>query len=334
VKIVLTLLARTEADIVDAHIAFHLNAGVDYILAIDNGSEDATADVLQSYARDGYLDLARDPGDLHQSDWVTRLARQAATEFGADWVINSDADEFWWPRGGSLKDVLAAVPERFGSVRGMWRHFAPRPRGDAFFAERMTVRVCNPGADEDSPYSARYKTAHRADPDVTVLPGNHRVEGDGLRPLRGWYPIDVLHFPIRSLEQCTNKYLRWWALAPSRFRTAAYDAHRAGRMREFYDAQVVDDDALAKGLADGTLAVDTRLRDAFRALHAGKRLTFADEGVDEGYVSELAALEAADPHVLAQQKADELDARLAALQQRHSARILRTVSGLVRGAVW
>ena len=34
------------------------------------------------------------------------MGRLAATELGADWVIHSDADEFWWPRGESLKDVL------------------------------------------------------------------------------------------------------------------------------------------------------------------------------------------------------------------------------------
>ena len=51
------------------------------------------------------------------------MARLAATDFGADWVVNADADEFWWPRGGTLKDVFGAVPERYGVVRGCWRHF-------------------------------------------------------------------------------------------------------------------------------------------------------------------------------------------------------------------
>jgi hypothetical protein len=340
VKIVMTLLARNEADVLDAHLAFHLNAGVDFVVAIDNGSEDGTTDVLESYARDGYVDLSRDAGELKQSEWVTRMARRAATDFGADWVINSDADEFWWPRGGSLKDVLSAVPARFGSVRGMWRHFAPRPHGDDFFAERMTVRVCNPGAENNSPYSPRFKTAHRADPEVVVLSGNHRAQGRGLLPLRGWYPIDVLHFPIRSLPQCTEKYLRWWDLAPSQFRGLVYDAHRDGRMRQFYESHVVDDRALMEGLANGTLAVDTRLRDALRVLRAEQgrgprtfelfpracRLTFAEGAVDEEYLSELGTLEDADSRVLAQRKADDLEARLAALEQRHSARVFKAVS--------
>ncbi len=336
----MTLRARNEADILDAQLSFHLNAGVDFVVAIDNGSSDGTSEILESYARDGYLDVTYDPAEYQEGEWVTRMARRAATEFGADWVINSDADEFWWPRCGSLKEVLSAVPARYGSVRGMWRHFAPRPYGDDFFAERMTVRVCNPGAEDNSPYSARYKTAHRATPDVEVLPGNHRALGRGLDPIRGWYPIDVLHFPIRFLRHFTEKYLRQWALLQTRFGEAAYHAHRSGRMREFYESYIVDDEALAKGLREGTLAVDTRLRDALRSLRAdrggaarefelppaAKRLTFADNGVDVGYLSELATLEDADPHVLAQRKADDLEQRLAALEQFHSSRILSAVS--------
>jgi len=127
-KVVMTVCARDEADVVDEQIAFHLHAGVDFVVATDNRSEDGTTEILERYERAGYLHLIREAGDdMRQDEWVTRMARLAATDFGADWVINADADEFWWPREGSLKDVLALIPHRYGVIRGCWRHFPPRP---------------------------------------------------------------------------------------------------------------------------------------------------------------------------------------------------------------
>ena len=127
---------------IEAWLAFHLNAGADFVVATDNRSEDGTTDVLEAYAREGHVHLLREAGeDLRQNEWVTRMARLAATDFGADWVINSDADEFWWPRGASLRDVLDAVPERYGTVGAFLRTFSPPPDGgEGSFAERMTVR--------------------------------------------------------------------------------------------------------------------------------------------------------------------------------------------------
>ena len=141
-KLVMTLLARDEADVVRANIDFHLGAGVDFVIATDNRSQDGTTAILEEYERRGQLHLIREDGEyLRQADWVTRMARIAATEHGADWVIHGDADEFWWPRGESLKDVLASIPTRYGVVRALLRHFVPRPDGDDDFAERMTVRT-------------------------------------------------------------------------------------------------------------------------------------------------------------------------------------------------
>ena len=183
----MTILARNEVDIIDAQIAYHLNAGVDFVIATDNLSDDGTAEILEGYERAGYLHLLREDGDdMRQAEWVTRMARLAATEFGADWVINSDADEFWWPRSGSLKHVLELVPERFGVVRGCWRHFVPRPDGDRPFAERMIVRLSTPAlpGDKRTVHHAHQKVAHRGDPRVTVHAGNHDVTSERLKPLR------------------------------------------------------------------------------------------------------------------------------------------------------
>ncbi len=183
-KLVMTLLARDEADVIDAQIAFHLHAGVDFVVATDNRSEDGTTEILERYQQAGRLHLLREPGDdMRQDEWVTRMARLAATDFGADWVLNADADEFWWPRGGSLKDVLALVPERYGLVRGCWRHFLPRAGEEELFAERMTVRLCKPAhpGEKATIFHAHQKVAHRADPAVAIAPGNH----DAARPPPG-----------------------------------------------------------------------------------------------------------------------------------------------------
>lgn len=284
-KLVMTLLVRDEADIVDAQIAFHLNAGVDFVVATDNRSEDGTTEILERYEREGHLHLIREPGDdLRQSEWVTRMARLAATELGADWVLNADADEFWWPQGSGLKDVLAVVPERYGVVRAAWRNFVPRPDDDRLFAERMTARLCTP-AFHHHPLSTHSKSAHRAVADVRIGRGNHEAFGEGLLPLRGWYPFEILHFPVRSLEHCVRKYVTQFVALERNAEKGipnhmaeAYRAYRAGLLEEFYEPLVVDDDVLARGLEDGTYALDTRLRDTLRGLGFGHGHSGAAEG--------------------------------------------------------
>ena len=205
--LVMTLLARDEIDIVEEWLAFHLNAGADLVIATDNRSVDGTTEVLERYARSGHVHLIREPGeDLRQNEWVTRMARLAATDYGADWVINSDADEFWWPRGASLSEVLGAVPPRYGTVGAFLRVFCPRP-GDGDFAERMTVRfsALAPINDPASLYKPIRKVVHRGHPEIELTRGNHALVDSPFAPLRGWFPIECFHFPLRSVEQCAHK---------------------------------------------------------------------------------------------------------------------------------
>ena len=330
-KLVMTLLARDEADIVDAQIAFHLDAGVDFVVATDNRSEDETTAILERYERDGVLHLIRESGDdLRQTEWVTRMARMAATDFDADWVLNADADEFWWPRATSLKDVLSAVPERFGVVRGAWRNFVPRPDSHPFFAERMTVRLATPSF-HPHPLTTHFKSAHRAVADVRVGRGNHEAFGDGLVPLRGWFPIEILHFPVRSLEHCRRKYVTQFIALEKNAEKGiaghmldAYQAYLAGDLDGFYAPLVVDDDALDAGLVGGSYAVDARLRDRLRALGFGDadaevtpRLAASREVAESAaFAGEYSVLAEADVGRALGTRVAELERRLSALERQ------------------
>jgi hypothetical protein len=269
VKLVMTLLVRDEADIIDTQIAYHLVAGVDFVLATDNASRDGTREILESYARTGYLHLITEDGnDMRQGDWVTRMARLAATEFGADWVINSDADEFWCSHGAPIKTVLAEVPARFDTVRAVMRNFVPRPDDGELFANRMNVRLV-PGERPSAryrvhPFHAQDKVLHRAHSEVTVSPGNHDARWPSSVDLRGFWPFEVLHFPMRSSSQCIRKWRNY-----ERHGYSGYDVLTNFDPSEYYESLVVDDATLALGLESGTFAVDTRLRDALEKIPSG-----------------------------------------------------------------
>jgi Glycosyl transferase family 2 len=344
-KLVMTLLARDEADVIDANVAFHLNAGVDFMIAMDNLSQDGTTEVLESYARDGHLFLIREESEfLRQADWITRMGRLAATDFGADWIIHSDADEFWWPRGESLRDVLTSVPERYGVVRALLRQFVPRPDDGSFFADRMVVRLSAsaPINDPRSLFRPNLKVIHRADPNVNVSIGAQRLIGSSFAPLRGWYPIEFFHFPVRSFEQTERKYERH-QIAPEETPSPYYDRikklREQGRFGEFYESLVVDEEALQRGLEDGSLVLDTRLRDALRALRdqAGEStrefaVPSGGEGslafprptvVDEAsYAVDVAALGEADV-IRLQRRLDTLEQRLLTLERNPALRVYR-----------
>ena len=141
----------------------------------------------------------------------------------------------------------------------------------------MTVRR-RPSPDLADPFHAQLKVAHRGTPDVVVSKGNHDAEGTGLHLIREWFPFEVLHFPIRSREQLERKY-RITAEAEGRRddpRVARHVRATLDRLAEgggaaaLFDELVVDDVRLRTGLGDGSLVVDTRVRNLMRARRGGR----------------------------------------------------------------
>ena len=271
-KLVLTLLCRDEADILESMIRFHLAQGVDRIIATDNGSVDGSLAILQRYERKGQLQLIQEPDHTHdQAVWVTRMARLAA-EQGADWVINSDADEFWWPRSGTLKSSLAALPTSVQACRVDRTNFLPPPRDSHDqrpFHQRQLLRerVSRNSLGEPLPP----KLIHRADPLIEVSDGNHGASIAG-QPLQGISDagIEILHVPIRSYEQLERK-IRQGAQALQRNQRVGpgvghswrslYSEHlQQGTLPGYYDGLRPDDASIAAQLNSGELIEDRRLQ--------------------------------------------------------------------------
>jgi hypothetical protein len=270
-KLVMTLLVRDEQDIVRENLDFHLAQGVDQVIVTDNGSEDDTAEILREYESRGVVRLLFEASDDYsQGRWVTRMARLAATELGADWVINNDADEFWWPRAGSLKSSFEQLDDQVGVLVAHRENFVPRPEDGRPFWERMTLREresLNPLGKPLPP-----KLAHRAHPEIAVAQGNHKVEGAQLGERLDDGSIEILHFPMRTYTQFENKivkggraYARNRELPERTGRTwrRLYETWEQGGLRDHYEENVVGE------APRDELLEDTRLRDFFRDLRAG-----------------------------------------------------------------
>jgi hypothetical protein len=102
------------------------------------------------------------------------------------------------------------------------------------------------------------KIAHRAQADVFLPRGNHRVQGPGLAPVPDWSPIAIFHYPLRSLAQVTRKMT-------GENEAIGIPRHPAEKIQELWDSAVLTEAALSEGLANGTLAIDERVARFMRA---------------------------------------------------------------------
>ncbi len=283
-KLAMTLIVLNEADIIEDNLRYHRAQGVDFFIVLDNGSTDGTVEILERYERTGILKLVQMPGTMLtiQRKGNTQIAR-LAHEMGADWVFHNDADEFWWPVTGNLKQAFEQIPEDQGIVLVPRTEFLPRPDGPGSFAERLTIR--------ETRFRRPPKTAHRTHPAVKLwsahpidiwvkreapprsglvgkpslrVAATHKEERELDLVLAPVFPVGALHFPLRSFEQYRKKIaiadhnVMWERSAETR---ALHEAYQEGRLEQVFEDLVLDDDAVAKGLAEGWLVEDTDFRD-------------------------------------------------------------------------
>jgi glycosyl transferase family 2 len=288
VKLAMTLIVRNEADIIEDNLRYHLAQGVDFFVVLDNGSTDGTIEILERYERDGILRIVRLAGTVLtiQRKGNTQIAR-LAHEMGADWVLHNDADEFWWPVTGNLKEALGAIPDGYGVVLVPRTEFLPRPDGLGSFTERLTIR--------EARFRRPPRTAHRARPDIKLWsthPIDLWVKGESSKPstlvgkpvlrtaathreetglelvMAPEFPIGIFHFPLRSFEQYSKKIKIIddnWMWDRNEETKALHEAYESGKLEDVFRKLLMDPDEVAAGLEEGWLVEDTSLRDYLAA---------------------------------------------------------------------
>lgn len=107
-RIVMTLLVKNEEDMIERHLQYHKQMGVDAFIVTDNNSTDHTPEILARYVKKGWIVevIEEKSSGYEQKKWVDRMAWLAKTKYHADWIINADADEFWYAPSGNLKNEL------------------------------------------------------------------------------------------------------------------------------------------------------------------------------------------------------------------------------------
>ncbi|MCC4267059.1 MAG: glycosyltransferase family 2 protein [Microbacterium sp.] len=273
-KIVMTMMVRDEADIIEAVLEHHRRQGVDHILVTDNGSVDGTREALERFAQSGFVTVWDDP--VHrkqQSETVTRMARLAATEYGADWVINADADEFFVAadEASTLRDELRRIDEAVQYVTVQVVNLTGAPAVDGTGLQRLIYRDRRSAqrlVSAGIPFHPTGDAIHRGHAEVSVSQGNHFVSapnwGDPVPEPR----IEVLHLPWRSWAQYERKvrntgesYRANPDLEPSPRHHGMQDFRRLeqGRLEETYVAKHPLPDEIAELAYVGELVEDRRL---------------------------------------------------------------------------
>lgn len=286
----MVVAVRDEADLLAENLWFHLNQGVDFVLITDNASRDGSRDIAAEFERLGLAHVIDEPRlDKSQGPWMTRMAHLARDRFHADWVMATDADEFWNATSGNLKTDILETSSTVLRVRR--RNFIPFQADTAdptfrFWQSVVTTRrplngqELRPSVDAEIPeslllYGCGPKVMCRTAGLEAIGHGNHDVTIRERRE-RVSENIQIFHYPIRTFDQFRRKvenhgssyainvdvpltyswHLRRW-----------YQIHQQGRLEQEYAKQLLTPDLFARHLAAGVVELDLmllRLADAGR----------------------------------------------------------------------
>lgn len=178
--LIMTLLVKDEEDIIEENLKFHHLMGVDGFIVTDNNSTDKTPEILKKYKEKGWiLEIIEEKATgYEQKKWVHRMIKIAKNKYKAKWIINADADEFWYTPSGCLKNEakffgnIIRVPmiNVFPEDGKNWKEYENTIRP---VPENVAKEL---GLSEFHIYrKIKYKVMHRTLGYLQIHMGNHKV---------------------------------------------------------------------------------------------------------------------------------------------------------------
>lgn len=218
-RLVMTILCRNEIDVIEANIRTHARLGVDAFVVMDNASTDGTREKLAALTKEFDLHVIDQPAqNYQQAKWMTELAHYAREKAGAQWVVNNDADEFWLPEKGSIKDLLNLSDSVVTIERSNMVLDARALTQDFHFSQarwRVNYPICyhQQAQLQDANLSMLFaplspKVITNPYGLITVKQGNHRAK-HLFKPItaRKEAKMRVYHYPFRSWQQFEQNIL-------------------------------------------------------------------------------------------------------------------------------
>jgi hypothetical protein len=225
VQIAAILGVKDEAELLPRVISHLFRIGVNQVVARDNSSTDGSAEYLRAHACDRLLLEPMTEAESSDNDvWAIRES-DIARRTGADWVLFLDADEFWLPRSGLLRECRQ-FHDAGVDVLTVPRYNVPLTSEGALMPDdlqpvslpQLDLVIKAPAADHRSYLELNPRQAWIAGvpmPKIAVRPqrvgalhlGHHDVEGAAGSVLRHEVAQDVLiaHLPFTTLGRFERK---------------------------------------------------------------------------------------------------------------------------------
>lgn len=280
--LIMTILVKNEQDILEKQIRFHKAMGVDSFIATSHNSTDKTNEILEKLKKEGLiLDIIYETDPIyHQSKFVNKMINLAKNKYNADWIINADADEFYYSKHLNLKaDIAEAIK---AGLNNLWvdstflfptdeqdylrdsHYFVIKPfqnfeaknleiKSDKIFEIFIGSQGCT-------------KVIHNTKDFKEIYMGNHSIKMRNNKAMQS-STILLYHYHIRNYQQQKEKVLRYIdTQIPNGGGTHMLNMinlYKQGKLRESYEAQF---GARIKDflLKEGVIAIDKSVSNFLR----------------------------------------------------------------------